>query len=335
MPGTSVQGSSSPSEQQHSLGTCQICASAIPPRYRIPAVHRWGCDSDFHVYWCKDCDAGFLLPRPSGKLLESFYSSQYFSDYGKAVAVEQSVLDRVRVNLAWRLDHGVLTGPSLIETVANSRSAKICDLGCGNGDLLVQLRSHGFQTVGIEPSPLARRTVESQGIKVYAGTAECLPESIEEAPFDVVLMTHVLEHCLDLQRTMNNAIGLLRVGGHLVVEVPNCGSFQFETRGPAWFHFDVGRHVNYFTKQALQRLVEEHKATLVQVYYCQYLDHFLPVTLATETSIWDRYRAEEDGNNLAGIRRPSRLENWTSLLRSFAMKPERKYRCVGIVARKG
>jgi 2-polyprenyl-3-methyl-5-hydroxy-6-metoxy-1,4-benzoquinol methylase len=333
MPGSATEGPPS-SERQATLGTCQICGSAIPSRYTIPAKKRWGTESDSHIYWCNDCNAGFLLPRPSSELLESFYSNKYFAEYGKGPEVQPSFLDRVRVHLAWRLDRGVVIGPKLMETIANSRSAKVCDLGCGNGVLLTKLRDRGFQVVGIEPSPFARQTVESKGIKVYAGTAEALPDSIPEAPFDVVVMTHVLEHCLDVKRTIRNALELLRTGGHLVIEVPNCHSFEFETRGPAWFHFDVGRHVNYFTPSALKRLVTQQAAEVVQFYYYQYVEHFLPGMIVTESSLWDRSHAEEESRNLAGIRRPSRLENWASLLGSFAMKRERKYRCVGIVARK-
>ena len=133
-------------------GTCQICGSAIPPRYTIPAARRWGSESDFHVHWCATCDAGFLLPRPSRELLETLYTNQYFSEYGKAVAVPRSVLDRVRVKLAWLVDRGVPLGPRHIEAISQSRSAKICDLGCGNGTLLADLQAHGFQVVGIEPS---------------------------------------------------------------------------------------------------------------------------------------------------------------------------------------
>jgi SAM-dependent methyltransferase len=117
-----------------------------------------------------------------------------------------------------------------------------------------------FQVVGIEPSPFARKEVESKGIRVYEGTAESLPNSIPESPFDLVVMTHVLEHCLDLQRTIRNALELVRTGGHLVIEVPNCATFQFATRGTAWFYFDVGRHFNYFTARALVTLIEEHGA---------------------------------------------------------------------------
>ena len=314
---------------------CLICGSGMRPRYRISASRRWGvADPDLHVYWCEDCDSGFLMPRPSPKLLESLYSSEYFANYGTTIDIEPSLLDRIGVHLAWRLDRGVVAETEVARALAGSPSAKICDLGCGNGTLLEKLRDCGFGVVGIEPSPHARRTVESKGITVYEGTAETPPASIPEAPFDLVVTTHVLEHCLDPQLAVRNALQLVRPGGHLVIEVPNCRSFQFASRGPAWFHFDVGRHLNYFTPRGLKRLVEGQSAQVIKYFYRQYLDHFLPSRRALETSLWDRCRAEEDGGNLAGIRRPSRLENWGSLLYSFAMKPERKYGCIGIIARK-
>lgn len=322
------------SGHQVTLGTCQICGSAIPPRYHVPALRRLGSDPDFHVYWCSDCDAGFLLPRPSRELLESLYSSQYFSDYGKAVNVKQSLLDRVRVNLAWRFDRSIFPSPEFFETIASSRSAKICDVGCGNGNLLEKLRNHGFAVVGIEPSSFARERVQSQGIRVYEGTAESLPTSISETPFDFVVMLHVLEHCLAPQRALDNVLGLVRTGGHVVIEVPNCGSFQFAHRGPVWFHFDVGRHVNYFTPRGLTRLLGGRSAEIVKYYYCNYLDYFTASRIALESSVWERSQTEEIHSNLAGVRRPSKLENWMSLLGSFALKPERKYECFGVVVRK-
>jgi SAM-dependent methyltransferase len=315
--------------------SCQICGAGMQPRYTISASRRWGvADADLRVYWCKDCDTGFLLPRPSSELLESLYSDAYFSNYGKMIERTQSLLDKARLNLAWRFDRGTSPESRILEVLAGRHPATICDLGCGNGTLLAKLRDRGFDVVGIEPSPHARREVQAKGITVYEGTAEAMPASIPEAPFDLVVTTQVLEHCLDPQLAVHNAFQLVRPGGYLVIDVPNCGSFQFANRGPAWFHFDVGRHVNYFTTRGLSRLIEGHPVESIKFYYRQYLDHFLPSRLAIESSLWERCSAEEDSSNLIGIRRPSNLENWWSLLQSFAMRPEHKYGCMGIIARK-
>jgi SAM-dependent methyltransferase len=267
-------------------------------------------------------------------VLESLYSNQYFTDYRKPRKPAESLLDRARVNLAWRLDRSAILGPQLFESITKSCQPKICDVGCGNGRLLRELRDHGFLVVGIEPSPFARETIESAGIKAYEGTAESLPASIPESPFDCVAMTHVLEHCMDPRLAVNNALTLVKTGGHVLIEVPNCGSFQFARRGPAWFHFDAGRHVNYFTPRGLNRLVEGCGAEFVKYYFRQYVDHFLPSRLDTEILLWDRSFEEQVSSNLAGLRKPSKLENWLSLLGSFAMRPERKYGCLGIVVRK-
>lgn len=315
--------------------SCRICGAAAAPRFRVPAIKRWSQEADFYVYWCADCDSGFVLPRPSEGLLESLYSSRYFADYGKAAESRVSPLDRAKLHLAWRLDRGVATDPELVESITGGSNAKVCDLGCGNGGLLAGLRERGFSVVGIEPSSFGRKEVEAKGMKVYEGTAERLPSFIAESPFDVVSMIHVLEHCLDPQLAIRNALGLLRDGGHLVIEVPNCGSYQFAVRGPAWYHFDPGRHVNYFSRGSLKTLVEGYGAKIVRYFYSQYLTHFTPTRVLCEASGWDQCLVEDCRENLEGIRRPSRLENWRGLVESCALKAERKYECLGIVARRG
>ena len=264
------------------------------------------------------------------------YSDQYFTDYGAPRASEkgQSFLDRIKSHLAWRLDRGIVRGPEFYGELLGSSTAKVCDLGCGNGALIKRLADHGFQVVGIEPSPFARAKAESRGLKVYEGTAEALPSEIPLAAFDLVVMNHVLEHCLNPALAVRNALGLIRNAGYLVVVVPNCSCFQFATRGPAWYHFDVGRHVNYFTSQALATLVERHEAVVTNYFYYSYLDHFLPPRLECETAIWDRQTKEQCPENLVDIPRPSKLRNWSSLFQSSRLRQERKYECLGIVARR-
>ena len=314
---------------------CHICGSVPHARFKLRALkRRLAADTEFRVDWCHECDAGFLCPRPTAAMMEKLYPDEYFSLYGQPVEFDQSWLDRIMQNLAWRLDRGAVSNASFFKELLGIRSAKVCDLGCGNGAMLEGFRDLGFDVVGIEPSSFARSRMEAKAIRVYGGTAEDLPSPVEEVPFDLLTMMHVLEDCVEPRDAVRNALGLVRPGGYLAIEVPNCGSFQFQQRGPVWFHFDAGRHLNYFTKRSLERVFEHFPVEVTRFWYCQYQNHFHPARLAAELASWNALHAEQHEIDVSGIRKPSRMNNWLSLARTWALEPQRKYGCIGILVRK-
>src|SRR5262249_11638886 len=134
--------------------------------------------------------------------------------------------------------------------------ARACDLGCGSGDLLTRLARLGHEVVGAEPDPAAREVVRGKGHRVLAGTAEELPEEIRGGRHDLVVMSHVLEHCLDPKRAVANAAGLLAEGGLLVIETPNNDARGLGRAGVLWPWLDVPRHLNFFTSRSLAAICE-------------------------------------------------------------------------------
>ncbi len=232
-------------------------------------LHRLAVEPPMRVYWCRGCDAGFLLPRPTPELLAKLYGEEYFSSYNSDFPYGQppNLMDRLRIHLAYRFDKGIRCTPEMIEEILGTRSVRICELGCGNGDVLIGFANRGFTAVGIEPDRAAVHNARAKGLKMIEGTAEQLPDEIPGAPFDVVIMCHVLEHCLDPNLAIRNALGLLRPDGFLVIEVPNCSCFQFQCRGVIWFHSDPGRHVNYFTPGSLRKLFQKQDVRHYRNYY--------------------------------------------------------------------
>jgi 2-polyprenyl-3-methyl-5-hydroxy-6-metoxy-1,4-benzoquinol methylase len=97
---------------------------------------------------------------------------------------------------------------------------RVLDVGCGTGDFLRVCKEHGWDTVGVDVSPFAAKVCgeRTQG-PAFAGRLQEQP--LEAASFDVVHMHHVLEHVADPVGLLRYVRSLLRVGGHLVVEVPN------------------------------------------------------------------------------------------------------------------
>jgi SAM-dependent methyltransferase len=97
--------------------------------------------------------------------------------------------------------------------------ARIVDVGCAAGGLVLVLRRMGYDAVGVEPDPHARRTAaelarRSGGeVPVLEGRAEELP--LPDASCDLVVASSVLEHVADLGRSLREARRVLKPDGAL------------------------------------------------------------------------------------------------------------------------
>jgi SAM-dependent methyltransferase len=149
----------------------------------------------------------------------------------------------------------------------------------------------GFDVTGIEPD-LEARKVASQYGSVLAGTAEALPEKIEGSQFSVVLLSHVLEYCIDPAAALENVKQLLAPGGTAVLEVPNCASAGFNLNGPAWFFTDVPRHRHFFTRASLDRTLEAAGFKVVRRIYQGYARQMSPDWMQAEQAIREKIGME-------------------------------------------
>jgi SAM-dependent methyltransferase len=66
-----------------------------------------------------------------------------------------------------------------------------------------------------------------------------------------VIMWHVLEHVPAVSTLMAEVKRILKPGGIFLIGVPNFGSIEARIAKAGWFHLDVPRHLNHFTKTVL------------------------------------------------------------------------------------
>ena len=203
----------------------------------------------------------------------------------------------------------------------------MCDIGCGNGELLDELRRRGHRVLGIEVDPLARQAAVRRGLSVLAGTAECLPELPARA-FDTVVMSHVLEHTLDPLRAIANAARLAKPGGHVIIEVPNNACASLADRGAAWPWLDVPRHLNFFTERSLRRMARAANLALLGVEWTGYCRMFDEPWIREEQARWDRFAPALNGALAA---RASKARAWWLLARTACARPGRKYDSVRMI----
>jgi SAM-dependent methyltransferase len=136
----------------------------------------------------------------------------------------------------------------------------ILDVGCGIGTYVRRFRDFSPHVFGIDVS-LPRLQEGSQSLPgLLAAKGERLP--FADRSFDLVVFNEVIEHVEDDRRTIQDALRVLRDGGHIVIYAPN-RLYPFETHGVFWRgHYRFGNIplVNYLPNAVRNRLVPHARA---------------------------------------------------------------------------
>jgi SAM-dependent methyltransferase len=125
------------------------------------------------------------------------------------------------------------------------RRGRLLDVGCGAGELLAVWSVQQDSCVGVEPNrEVARAARERTGLDIRPGTL--FDHAFPPESFDVVTISHVLEHVPDPRALLRRAAELLRPGGELLIWVPNFESLLRPWMGAGWFPYEIPRHFWHF-----------------------------------------------------------------------------------------
>jgi len=113
-----------------------------------------------------------------------------------------------------------LGNPPLLALFPGERG-RVLDCGCGAGDNAQILHARGWKVTGITLSSAEQRAAAAFCERVVlANLEDGLPDSVG-GPFDVVLMSHVLEHLVAPENLLDAVKTVLAPDGILAVALPN------------------------------------------------------------------------------------------------------------------
>jgi len=130
---------------------------------------------------------------------------------------------------------------------------RVLEIGCANGDVLMELRDEFPVVRGIELTEDAADAARARGLDVFCGTLE---EYETDEQFDLVFMSHVIEHVLDPVATVRRIAELLAPGGVLYLETPNVGALDARVWKSGWGLIHYPRHLYLFDRSTILRLLE-------------------------------------------------------------------------------
>ncbi len=113
----------------------------------------------------------------------------------------------------------------LIDLMGEDKNVSILDIGCGIGTFLILLKENGFTNLsGIDTSTVATTEARKYGLNVITADIEADSFMLTEK-YDVIVMTHVLEHIFSPINVLNSINTYLKDNGRLILSVPNAGWF--------------------------------------------------------------------------------------------------------------
>ena len=122
---------------------------------------------------------------------------------------------------AWGLGPG-RAAPRNFRMVSSTglSSGSWLDIGAGRGFLLDAAKAAGWATAAVEADPGGVKQLSCNGHVVYPVLSSV------SSSWDVISLSHFVEHVIDPVGLMQAVTGLLNPGGVVCFEVPNCGRFE-------------------------------------------------------------------------------------------------------------
>ena len=196
----------------------------------------------WQIVQCRSCGLVYQDPLPHPSDLPGFYPAAY-SAYNSDTFIS-ALFRLVYAQEARRISR--LVRPA----------APILDVGCGNGSMLMALKSRGYTNLsGVEIDPTAADRARQSGIRVKTG--ELVNVDFPAESFDLIRLGHVIEHVCDPVAVLRRAFDLLRPGGYIFGETPNTSCLDFKVFKKYWGALHLPRHVIMFSDENLMRALEK------------------------------------------------------------------------------
>jgi len=173
-----------------------------------------------------------------------------------------SYLARLKAGTGDETNGRHVVGPLVVELCGATTAPRVLDVGAGYGKDLLGVRTAlpGASTAAVEGYPRAVAFLRHSGVEVASIDIEhdALPFGADS--FDVVMCNQVLEHTKELFWVVSELARVCKVGGHLMIGVPNLGSLHnrlalLAGRQPPAIHV-FGPHVRGFTVPGMRDFLE-------------------------------------------------------------------------------
>ena len=238
--------------------TCFLCGGVLEVTAGDLVDTRFGTPGTYEIYRCVYCGLERTFPVPCLAALKELYEREY-NFGGERDTLYTRWRERFLFSFLYRLWASI---DGDISFHRRRGPGRLLDIGCNEGRGLRLYARNGFQVEGLEFSETAAAVAQGAGFEVHT---RLLSEFTPEAPYDVAVLSNVLEHSLDPRRMLLDVRRILVSGGQVCISCPNSWSWLRKVFGRSWINWHVPFHIFHFSPNTLRQLLAETGYAQIEV----------------------------------------------------------------------
>jgi 2-polyprenyl-3-methyl-5-hydroxy-6-metoxy-1,4-benzoquinol methylase len=221
---------------------------------------------------CLSCAVAWLDPQPVADDIPQLYARYYTHHANQPATYLGRLQPQVSKAVLARLGYPVMAPKRILPRLLSyfpfakrvallnvvglsaSEGGSLLDVGCGNGELIARLHSLGWKVSGVDFDASAVSYARSQHLDVRLGTIADIQETER---YDVIVLSHVIEHVADPVQLLRDCGKCLRPGtGRIIIFTPNINSAGHARFEKYWRGLEVPRHFILFSPAGLRMCIE-------------------------------------------------------------------------------
>lgn len=199
---------------------------------------------------CVECGLVFLNPQPEIEELKNYYPEEYGPYQDSNTVFKYGLFS----NLFKKIKDYKNTSNKIS---GNDSSLNYLDFGCGGGESLMSVKENHpkWKLYGMDNNEYACKKIEEKGFNAFCG--DILEMDIPINFFDIVNMSHVIEHLSEPKATLLKINTTMKKGSKIIISTPNFDSLASKFFRTYWYALEAPRHLFLFTPTTLKRLLED------------------------------------------------------------------------------
>jgi len=230
---------------------------------------------DKKILICKNCNLGSVHPMIDDKILEDYYSKNYWENNRMTTDIVEKISEEEVKYFSEKID--------FLKQNFNFQDKVIAEFGCGKGilanEVLKREKIKQYTAVEMSDKIILKELVKNRFMK----TSKNL-DLIEDKSIDLFIMIQSIEHISDINVFLKKLKSKLKDKAMVLIETPNYNKTYFQKKS-GWTP-----HTLFFNKKSIGLLAKKFDCEMI---YFKYLD-------VTWSEILEKKKKNEDeeGHNM-------------------------------------